>query len=148
LTLDDLGSHFKKYFLKRKDIMKSKSYKLKLFDAQMAGKVIVGLEDIGISNVDLGKMEYSKIEELRLALKSMAVAKAKRQAEYLMEPLQQNVGGALHISDRFFHTPVYQTRNMAMAEMAMAKSADYAPIDIDFGPIKVESEVAVKFKIE
>ena len=33
LTLSDLASNFKKYFLKQKDVMKSKAYKLKVFNA-------------------------------------------------------------------------------------------------------------------
>ncbi len=106
LTLSDLSSNFKKYFLKQKDIMKSKAYKLKVFDAQTAGKVIVGLEDVGISNVSLDKTEYSKIEELKLSLKSLAVAKAKRSKE------------------------------------------EYKPIEIEFKPIKLETEVTIRFGIE
>ena len=38
--------------------MKSKAYKLQVFDAQTAGKVIVVLEDVGISNFSLDKTEY------------------------------------------------------------------------------------------
>ena len=33
LSLSDLGSNFKKYFLKQKDVLKSKAYQLKVFDA-------------------------------------------------------------------------------------------------------------------
>src|SRR5690606_18583674 len=36
LTLSDLASNFKKYFLKQKDIMKDKAYELKVFDSQTA----------------------------------------------------------------------------------------------------------------
>jgi len=44
LTLSDLASNFKRYFLKQKDIMKDKAYELKVSNTQTAGKVIVGLE--------------------------------------------------------------------------------------------------------
>ncbi|BDD00567.1 SIMPL domain-containing protein [Persicobacter psychrovividus] len=101
LTLSDLASNFKKHFLKQKDVLKSKAYKLKVFDAQTAGKVIVELENIGISNVSLDKTEFSKIEALKLALKSKAVRKAKLQAEYLVAPLNQKIGGALFITDKY-----------------------------------------------
>ena len=70
LTLSDVASNFKKYFLRRQDILKSKAYQLVVYNAQSAGKVIVGLEAIGISNVQLYKTEYSKIDDLKLALKS------------------------------------------------------------------------------
>ena len=67
LRLTDLGSNYKKYFLKQKDIMKSKAYEFKVFDSQTVGRAIVALEEIGIANVELRKTEYSKKEELLLA---------------------------------------------------------------------------------
>lgn len=151
LILSDLSSNFKKYFLKQKDIMKSKAYKLKVFDAQTAGKVIVGLEDIGISNVSLDKTEYSKIEELKLKLKSKAVAKAKMQAEYLIAPLNQKITKALFITDTYFQSYNYNGELDEIVVMGFSgkrMKQDYQPIDIEFKPIKVEAEVSIKFGIE
>lgn len=151
LILSDLSSNFKKYFLKQKDIMKSKAYKIKVFDAQTAGKVIVGLEDIGISNVSLDKTEYSKIEELKLKLKSNAVAKAKMQAEYLIAPLNQKITKALFITDTYFQSYNYNGELDEIVVMGFSgkrMKQDYQPIDIEFKPIKVEAEVSIKFGIE
>lgn len=151
LILSDLSSNFKKYFLKQKDIMKSKAYKLKVFDAQTAGKVIVGLEDIGISNVSLDKTEYSKIEELKLKLKSKAVAKAKIQAEYLIAPLNQKITKALFITDTYFQSYNYNGELDEIVVMGFSgkrMKQDYQPIDIEFKPIIVEAEVSIKFGIE
>src|SRR5690606_9186605 len=39
LTLSDLASNFKKYFLKQQDILKDKAYSLKVYDSQTAGRV-------------------------------------------------------------------------------------------------------------
>ena len=151
LTLSDLSSNFKKYFLKQKDIMKSKAYKLKVFDAQTAGKVIVGLEDVGISNVSLDKTEYSKIEELKLSLKSLAVAKAKTQAEYLVRPLNQKVTKALFITDKYYQGRDYDgelNEIVVMGYSAKRSKEEYKPIEIEFKPIKVETEVTIRFGIE
>lgn len=151
LILSDLSSNFKKYFLKQKDIMKSKAYKLKVFDAQTAGKVIVGLEDIGISNVSLDKTEYSKIEELKLKLKSKAVAKAKMQAEYLIAPLNQKITKALFITDTYFQSYNYNGELDEIVVIGFSgkrMKQDYQPIDIEFKPIIVEAEVSIKFGIE
>lgn len=151
LILSDLSSNFKKYFLKQKDIMKSKAYKLKVFDAQTAGKVIVGLEDIGISNVSLDKTEYSKIEELKLKLKSKAVAKAKIQAEYLIAPLNQKITKALFITDTYFQSYNYNGELDEIVVIGFSgkrMKQDYQPIDIEFKPIIVEAEVSIKFGIE
>ncbi len=150
LTLSDLASNFKKYLLKRKDVLKSKAYKLKIFDAQTAGKVLVELENIGISNISLDKTEYSKIEELKMTLKSKAVQKAKIQAEYLVAPLNQKVGGALFIVDKYYQGYGYEESldKVVVLGYSSRKKAKYKPVEIEFKPIKVETTVTIKFSIE
>ncbi|HZW62063.1 MAG TPA: SIMPL domain-containing protein [Flavobacteriaceae bacterium] len=151
LTLSDLASNFKKYFLKQKDIMKDKAYELKVFDSQTAGKVLVGLEEIGISNVNLDKTEYSKIEELKLVLKSKAVEKAKKQADYLVKPLNQKITRAIYISDKYYeHYNNFQGELQEVVVMGYGgkRKQEYEPPAIEFKPIKVESEVTIKFAIE
>ena len=151
LTLSDLSSNFKKYFLKQKDIMKSKAYKLKVFDAATAGKVIVGLEEVGISNVSLDKTEYSEIEILKLNLKARAVTLAKEQAEYLLKPLNQNITKALFITDKYYQGVDYDgelDEIVVLGYTSTKRKEEYKPIDIEFKPIKVETEVTVKFGIE
>ncbi len=150
LFLSDVASNFKKYFLRRQDILKSKSYQLVVYNAQSAGKVIVGLESIGISNVHLLKTEYSKLENLKLSLKSKAVSKAKKQAEALLQPLNQKVGDAIYISDiSGYNNYGMQGRAVGLkVSYEMAPKANFEPIDIDFQKIKVQSEINIKFRIE
>lgn len=147
LMLSDFSSNFKKYFLRQKDVLKSKAYTLLVYDAQTAGRAIMGLEDLGIANVNFEKTEYSEMETLKLELRSRAVLKAKEQGESMLEPIGQHLGSAIHISD--FNT---QTYNRFVArdaiQMSYAKEESYQPIDIDFDKIKVECELSVKFKIE
>ncbi len=151
LTLSDLGSNFKKYFLKQKDIMKDKAYELKVFNSQTAGRVLVGLEEIGISNVNLDRTEYSKMEELKLKLKSKAIEKAKKQADYLVKPLSQKIIRAIHITDKYYEH--YNNFGGKLNEIVVLGYSDkskqeYEPPAIEFKPIRVESEVSVKFEIE
>jgi len=151
LTLSDFGSNFKKYFLRKKDILKSKSYELKVFDTKTAGKTMLKLEQIGIANVRLSKTEYSKIEELKLSLKSKAISKAKKQADFLLAPLKQKIISAIYISDKF--NTNYRRYNRGNMEMAVAdfstkNTNEYTPPTIEFKPIKIESEVSVTFAIE
>ena len=147
LKLDNLASNYRKYFLKRKNVLKSKSYTLEVYDAITAGNVLIGLEDEGISNVRLIKTSYSKIESLKLNLKSKAILKAKAQAESLTTPLNQQLGKAIYINDEFFSRPYYNNMQvMARADNAVEKTLE-TPIDIEFSKIKVETEVAVRFEI-
>jgi uncharacterized protein len=150
LTLSDLSSNFKKYFLKQKDVLKTKSYSLLVYDALTAGKVIIAMERINISNVSINETEYSKIEELKLYLKSKAVEKAKLNAKSMVAPLNQKVGKAIFISDLTNISNMLQGRaaGIVIRGAASIKNYEYKPIDISFQKIKVESEVTVKFIIE
>jgi uncharacterized protein YggE len=151
LTLSDVTSNFKTYFLKGTDVLKNKAYTLLVYDAETAGKVIVGLESIEISNVFLTKTEYSKLEELKIDLKQKAVLKAKKQAESMLKPLNQNVGKALYISDLNSNiTNALQGRvaGIQIRGYSSYKAEEYKPIDIEFQKIKIESAVTIKFGIE
>ncbi len=150
LTLSDLSSNFKKYFLKQQDVLKSKSYSLAVYDALTAGKVIASLEEINISNVDLERTEYSNIEKIKLNLKSKAILKAKSQAESLVVPLNQNLGTAIYISD--MNTRIANMLQGKVAgvqfEYSSRDKKKFNPLAIEFEKIKIESEISVKFKIE
>jgi hypothetical protein len=150
LSLSDLSSNFKKYFLKQQDVLKSKAYTLIVFDAVTAGKVIMELENINISNVLLEKTEYSKIENLQLELKSKAIKKAKLNAISMTNPLNQKVGNAIYISDIGNISYQLQGRvaGLQIRGMNSLDETQFKPIDIEFEKIKVESEVNVKFKLE
>jgi uncharacterized protein YggE len=152
LTLNDLTSNYKKYFLKQQDILKTKSYSLVVYDAKTASKVIAALEEEEISNVSLEKTEYSKTEQLLLILKGKAIVKAKNTAVALTKPLNQKVGNAIYISDSNStvsnmlsgRVPGVQIRGFA----SMNAESNYDPIDIAFDKIKIETQINVNFKLE
>jgi len=153
LSLIDLSSNFKKYFIRKQDILKLKSFELLVYDAKTAGLVIYELERIGISNVDLDYTTYSKIEDLKIKLKSMAIKKAKQQAEAMVKPLNQSIGKAIFISDT--NTNIVNGLSARVVGITIrgtsSKSFDkeqYMPIPIEFEKIKVESSVNVHFIIK
>ncbi len=148
LVIKDLSSNFKKYFLRGKEVLKSKQYSLLVYSGKQAGEVLVALEQLDIANAYLEKTEYSKMDELELELKSRAVKKAKKKADALTKPLNQTVGQAIHILDT--STPYYprynQAPRMEMKTMAV-DMAEAEPLDIDFEKIKVETSVNIKFAL-
>jgi len=147
LTLTDLGSNFKKYFLRKVDVQKDKEYSLLVYDAVTAGRVIMGLESIGISNINLTKTEYSSLEKLKINLRQRAVGAAKNQAEAMVIPLDQKLGHALFISDLNTGVQNRMTNRMVRVQMSKESDADQ-PIEIEFEKIKIESTVNVKFAIQ
>ena len=147
LKIEDLASNYKKYFLRKKSILKSKAYELVVYDGLTASNVLIHLEAKGISNVQLTKTKYSKIEALKMTLRSKAIRKAKAQATALVTPLDQQLGKAIFISENHYNNS-YHSRNQ---RIKMAYSAEMqvveAPLDIEFTGIKIESEVMVRFSI-
>lgn len=146
LTLNDLSSNFRKYFLRTKEVEKTKSYTLCVHTAKMAGKVILGLEKIDIAHVELEKTSYSKPYQIELLLKSKAIKKAHQQAVALAKPLGQYIGNAIYINDKASYSPQFFKKAEVMIR-GMSKSANEQdePLDIDFQKIKFQSEVNVKF---
>jgi uncharacterized protein YggE len=147
LVIKDFSSNFKKYFLRDKEVLKSKQYSLLVYSGKQVGDVMVALEQLDIANAFVEKTEYSKMDALELELKSRAIKKAKLKAEALTKPLGQKVGMAIHIVDNSQpYYPRYKQPVM-MAKMEMMDVEQNQPLDIDFEKIKVESMVNVKFAL-
>ncbi|PID67884.1 MAG: SIMPL domain-containing protein [Flavobacteriia bacterium] len=156
LSLLDFASNLKKYFLSSKKVLKTKMYALIVHDANTVGKVMIGLERVGISNVSISETEYSKSDELLLDLKAKAIAKARRNAEKMLEPLNQNLGKAIYISD-LESGSMYSLSNRLQGEVAGVRirgvssiygSSKQEELMIDFEKMKFSTGVKVKFIIE
>lgn len=151
LSLSDLSSNFEKYFLRKQDILKTKSYELLVYDATSAGQVIYEMENIGISNVDIEKTEYSKIVDLKLKLKSSAAKKAKNQAESIAKSLNQTIGKAIYVTD--LQTDIANALQGRVAGIVVRgysskNKEEYKPVPIEFEKVKIESTLNVTFILE
>jgi uncharacterized protein YggE len=144
LTTSDLSSNFKTYFLKSKDIMKSKDYMLKVKNAVTATKVFIKLEDLGISNSSIDHVDYSKMEEMKNIMRTKAIENAKSRAIALTQPLQQGIGPAIFISDNEVY-PIRPLARQAKVNLYQASDSAEALPQIDFEKIEISSNVNAKF---
>jgi len=147
LSVSDLSSDFKKYLLRKTDVLKNKQYILIVYDAQTAALVAKELEQINISNIRIGKTVYSKLEELKIELRGKAVEKAKRQAESMLKPLNQAVGKALFISDSNTNVNHILNSRSASNSSNFYSIAEVAITDIAIKEMKVQVAVTVYFEI-
>lgn len=150
LTASDMASNFKFYFLKSKDVLKTKHYTLKVGDATMASKVFIQLEELGISNTSIERVSHSQIEQLKNGIRSKAMENAKERAQALVKPLGQNIGPAIHIAD----TEVYNSNNnnsryelqeVVVTGYSVRGAASIQQPKIEFEKIKVATNISVKF---
>ena len=153
LSLLDYNSEFKKYFFSGQKILKAKVYTLVVKDAKTVGSVMAGLEGQGISNVSINKTEYTKAEELLLALKTKAIKKARLNAEKLVEPLGQKLGKAIYITDQEGGSISRRLQGKALGYSVGSTSSLYgnsAPEEmlLEFDKMKFSAKVLLKFKLE
>lgn len=148
LSLADLSSDFKKYFLRGQQVLKDKAFELVVHNADTAGRVLFELEKLGIANLSLNRVEYSAIESLQLLLKASAVKKAQQQARAMTDALGQSLGPAIYISDSGGYGPVAGAPRMRMYAETAAAQDSYIPTGSEFRKIKVEASVQVTFRLE
>lgn len=147
LTTSDMLSNYKFYFLKKKDIVKSKEYQLKVRDAETASKVFVELENLDISNTSINRVNHTELEAIKNKCRIKAVKNAKDKAIALTKPLSQSPGAAIFISDVERDLDSQLTGRSAGAILVRQGEVKQknAPPKIEFEKIKVSLEVQVKF---
>ena len=151
LTTSDMLSNYKFYFLKKKDIIKSKEYILKVTDAMTASKVFIQLEDLDISNTSIYKVEHTDLENIKNLCRTKAIENAKTKAIALTKPISQTIGNAIHISDNEANL-----ENQLQGRIAGVQIRGYSSLDkgkyevpkIEFEKIKVTATVSVKFLLK
>ena len=152
LTTSDMASNFKFYFLRSKDVMKSKQYILRVSDAVTASKVFIELENLGISNTSIDRVDHSDLESIKNKMRSKAIDNAKARAVALTKPLNQTVGPAIHIADN----EVYNTSNQLRGRLEEVVVIGYGTRKqsgadlpkIEFEKIKVATNINVKFVLK
>lgn len=150
LSINDLMSNFKSYWLKKKEVKSQKEYRLIVNTAELAGKVIEELEKINISNINIAEVDHSEIEKHKIETKVKAVKAAKFKATQIANALDQQIGRAIHIIEIEEQnissllegriTGVVISGNRANYEVPQSKK-------IEFEKIKLVMHVAVKFNL-
>jgi len=148
LKVNDMSSNYKKYILKKKDILKDKSFNLEVDNTKTLTNVFVSLEKIGISNTNIQKIEYSKYEKMQFFLKQKALKKAKAEAGVITQGIGQKIGKAIHIADRNYNRG-YQVKSpeMMLNEVVRTDNAENKPLEVEFRKIKISSTINVIFEL-
>lgn len=152
LSTSDMASNFKFYFLRSKDVMKSKQYILRVGDAVTASKVFIELENLGISNTSIDRVDHSDLESIKNQMRSKAVENARARAVALTKPLNQTVGAAIHIADNEVYNMSNPLRGrleeVVVVGYGVKKQAGVELPKIEFEKIKVATNINVKFVLK
>lgn len=152
LTIKDMVSNFKNYWLKGSTINTTKEYQLEVDKAQTAGQVIQELASIGISNISIDRIAHSDIQKFRLEVKENAVKAAKEKASTLTKAIGQNIVKAIYIEELDYGiSSQLRGRAMGLSNMIVQGYYAEAPRDkqpeIEFEKIKLQYAVLVRFSM-
>jgi uncharacterized protein len=156
LYLSDANADYVKVFWWTKDVLTKKNYTLKVSDATTVGKVFKELEKLEITDANISKVNHSKIDSLRKAVKIMAIKSAKDKANYLLAAIGEKTGKPLVIREHetsaqrpFANVNTRGGRsneNQYFVDGIKMKSEDNN--EIQFNKIKIQTSIYVKFLIK
>jgi len=151
LQLSDATSDFITIKRKKKDVIASKDYILKVQTTAQIAQVFELLDDIDAFDADIQRVDHSEIEKYKNEVKIIAVKAAKEKAINLLSAIGETIGKPLLIQERetFEEQPFFR-KNMEMANVAMdAGRKDEAPLpEIGFQKIKLKYTVFTRFAIK
>jgi uncharacterized protein YggE len=153
-----LSSDYERYFLNGSKVNKIKLYSLLVHDGITASKVITALESVDISNVSITRREYSKQDELILALKAKAVKNAGKNAQAMAQATGKKPGDVLFITDIPIdgynqnkgnsHVVIRGLASFQPGASSIYGSRTPEPLPADFQKLKFEVTVGVVFAVE
>ncbi len=131
----------------REEFLASKKYAIKLGDLNQVNELLASLDAKGIQSTNVDRYSHSRIEQYRKELKIKALQNAKEKANYLLEGLDEQLGGVLEVQevDTGGDAPPVQYRQARGMAMASAEMADASP-EIDFQKIKLSFRMRAVFE--
>lgn len=152
LTATDILSNYSTFFLRGKEVIKTKDYMLMVRTADQAGQVFKALEDANLSNAAIDHINYSQMETLRNWLRSKAIVSARERALALVRPLNQNLGPALLITDSeaqatATNSSVFSNARILIRGIRSIGFESDPGSKIDFEKIRISLSVQAKFAL-
>ncbi len=149
LSVRDMMSNFRNYWIIGSTINTAKEYQLKVDKASTAGHVFRELASLGIANVSIERVDHSEIEKFRQEVKINAIKAAKKKAEALAGAIDQEIGKAIYIQEMNFGVIMPRTARAEANIMVRgyAVEDDASMPEIDFEKIKLEYSIQVRFEL-
>lgn len=132
------------------ELYNSKSYIIKVSVPGKMDEVLNKVNAESIYSVDIRNYSHSKIIEYKKQLKIEAIKAAKTKATYLLEAIDEKIGGAIEINEYeniSYAQPMYRTNYVAQANVSSYEDSS-AESDIGFQKIKLQFQINATFAIQ
>jgi len=156
LFLSDANADYVKVYWWTKDVLTKKNYTLKVSDATTVGKVFKELEKLEITDANISRVNHSKLDSLRKAVKILAIKAAKDKADYLLTAIGEQTGKPLVIKENEI-LPIRTLANVNVSGSRSSETEYYVDgmkmesddnNEIQFQKIKIQTSIYVKFSIK
>lgn len=152
LTLSDAIADYVPKKFRKDDVVETKTYELKVADAEMVRKVFKELDRLEIENARIDRVSHSKEIEFRKEQRIKAIQAAKEKADYMLTAIGERTGAALIVREEIEEAGYrnVQLRAQAFSNTRMQESfggSDYEPMGIAFSRITISAAVYVKFGV-
>lgn len=152
LSLADANSNYITIKRQKKDVLQSKDFILKVSTTHELTDLWNILDEVEAQNAFVSRVDHSRMEEFEKEVKIKAVKNAKEKADYLLSAVGEQSGKILFLQERENFSPMYMTKSVQRAEVAMADSGidNSTPAEpaISFQKIKLNYKVFARFAIE
>ncbi|MEG0517626.1 MAG: SIMPL domain-containing protein [Bacteroidales bacterium] len=152
LTVKDMDSDLKTYFLKKDNILVSKSYILKVNTAAQAAAAMEALNTVKISNVSLDRTAISPTLEKQTKdqLLTEAAKKAQENAQILASAVGSQAGKVIYIQNYYTFSQPYTNFALRSSKAMLANDGNVyesAPV-IEVSKTPVSVNVMCRFEIK
>ncbi len=156
LSLNAANADFRKIKSFKKDVVTSKSYSLKVGNADMVTKVYERLDKINAYDAYISKLNHSKILEFTKENRIKAIKAAKDKVEYLAAAVGNQLGAPIQITETINsveNNPYGNPYNYRMSNAVQSyggnlmDSSESVGDEISFKKIKIKASFLVKYEI-
>lgn len=154
LVLNTANADYRKIRSYKKDLVTSKSYILKVNNADMVEKVYKKLDKINVHDAYISKLSHSKITDFTKANRIKAVIAAKDKADYLLLATNEFIGRPISITETNNSVEGgrhYYGRGMSNVAQSYSTGGGYGEAggeEISIKKIKISASFLVRYEIK
>ena len=152
LTLSDAIADYVPKKFRKDDVVETKTYELKVADAEMVRKVFKELDRLEMENARIIRVSHSKEIEFRKEQRIKAIRAAKEKADYLLAAIGERTGPVLIVTEEAPFAPQVrgqgQLMNGQQSLFGLVSDGGDPEMGVSFTRITIAASVYAKFSIE
>ncbi len=149
LTLADANADYITIKRKKKDVLASKDFEVKVATTGQLTNVWNILDEVQAQNAYVSRVDHSQMEELKKEVKIMAVKNAKDKATYLLSAVDEKIGRVLYILEQTSYIQPYMRKSQVISSVSMIDMEREETLpEISFQKITLKYTVSARFAIE